>query len=50
MVIIVALDLLMDTLTGMIRGVLTNIDVEALSNVDFKVFTGVMTAFKFVMS
>ena len=45
MVIIVsnsAVDLLMDVLTGIILGVLNNIDVDVL-------FSGVITAFEFVM-
>ena len=41
----VAVDLFMDELTGVIRGVGTNIDVDSLANV----FVGVMTAFDIVI-
>ena len=53
MVIIVsnmAVDLLMDALSSIIRGVLTKIAVDVLVDVNVKVFAGVMTAFEFVMS
>ena len=42
----VAVDLLMDAFTAIIRGVLNNIDVDVLVNV----FGDVMTAFEFVIS
>ena len=41
----VAVDLLMDELTDIIRGVRTNIDVDSLANV----FVGVITAFDIVI-
>ena len=39
----------MDALTGLMRVVLTNIDVDVLMDVNANVFAGVMTAFEFVM-
>ena len=42
-----AVDLLMDALTEIIRGVLTNIDVDVL--VDVNVFVDLMPAFEFAM-
>ena len=47
----VAVDLLMDVLTGIIHGGgLTNIDVDVLWDVNGNVFIIVMTAFEFVMA
>ena len=47
----VAVDLLMDALTGILRrGVLTNIDIDALVNANGNVFAGAMTTFEFAMS
>ena len=45
----VAVDMLMDSLTDKIFGVLTIIDVEVLVDVNANVFAGVMTAFEFAM-
>ena len=45
----VAVDLLMDALTDIIRGVPTNINVDASVNVNVNVFSGKMTAFEFAM-
>ena len=46
----VAVNLLMDAFTAMIRGVLNNIDVGMLVDVNVDVFADVMTAFEFIMS
>ena len=46
----VAVDLLIDSLIGIIRGVVTNnIDVDVLVDVNVNVLAGVMTAFEFAM-
>ena len=45
----VAVDLLMDALTDIIRGLLTKIDVDALVNVNLNVFSGGVTTFKFAI-
>ena len=45
-----AVDLLIDTSTGITLGVLTNIGIGVLAYVDINVFAGVMTAFDFAMS
>ena len=45
----VAVDLLMDALTDVTRGVRTNTGVDVLVGVDVNVFAGVMTAFEFAM-
>ena len=42
----VAVDLWVDSLTDIIRGVLTNIDVDVLMDANIKVFVDVMTAFE----
>ena len=46
----VAVDLLMDAFTAIIRGVLNNIDVGILVDVNVDVFGDVMTAFEFIMT
>ena len=45
----VAADLLMGALDDITRDVLTNIDVDALVNVNGNLFAGVMTAFEFAV-
>ena len=45
-----AVDFLMDTFTAIIRGVLNNIDVGILVDVNVDVFGDVMTAFDFIMA
>ena len=45
----VAVDLLMDALTEIIRGVLTNIGIGVLVDNNLNVFAGVMAAFEFDM-
>ena len=46
----VAVDLLIDSLIGIIRGVVTNnIDVGVLVDMNANVFADVMTAFEFAM-
>ena len=45
----VAVDLLMDALTDIERGLLTKINVDALVNVNLKVFSGGVTTFEFAM-
>ena len=45
----VAVDLLMDALTDIIRGLLTKIDFDALVNVNLNVFSGGVTTFEFAM-
>ena len=42
-------NMFIDTPTGIILGVLTNIDVDVLVDVDRNAFAGVMTAFDFAM-
>ena len=52
MVIIVsnmAVDMLMDALTGIIRSVRTESAVDVLVDVNAKVFAGVVIAFEFIM-
>ena len=44
-----AVDLLMDSLTAIIRAVRTNSDVDMLVDVNVNVFAGVMTAFEVVI-
>ena len=45
-----AVDLLIDALTDIIRGVLTNIGVGVLEDVNINMFAGVMATFEFVVS
>ena len=46
----VAVDLLIDSLIGIMRGVvINNIDVDVLVDVNLNVLAGVMTAFEFAM-
>ena len=45
-----AIDLLMDTLTEIICGVMTSISVDVLVDVNVNAFAGVMTAFECAMS
>ena len=44
-----AIDLLMDSLTGVIRGVPTNIDIDALVDLSANLFADVLTVLKFDM-
>ena len=46
----VAVELLMNAVTDIIRGVLSNIDVDVLVGVNVNIFAVSMTAFEFVMS
>ena len=46
----IAVDLLIDASTGIIRGVRTNISVGVFVDVNVIMFGGVMTAFEFAMS
>ena len=41
---------MMDVFTAIICGVLTNIDVDVLMDVNVNVFGDVMTAFEFIMT
>ena len=46
----IAVDLLIDASTGIIRGVRTNISVGVLEGVEINMFVGVMTAFELAMT
>ena len=46
----VAVELLMNAVTDIMRGVLSNIDVDVLGDVNVNIFAVSMTAFEFVMS
>ena len=46
----VAVELLMNAVTDIIRGVLSNIDVDVLVGANVNIFAVSMTAFEFVMS
>ena len=46
----VAVELLMNAVTDIMRGVLSNMDVDMLVDVNVNIFAVSMTAFEFVMS